>query len=616
MGADSFAINVQDYSATGLLLTFEKDCPTPERLAGWVGTAVCIDASQSALAEVLSGLDAIAEVDALEPLEGRVVHAVPLGVGVHVEHLPAAWITVLEHAANRPVSDNCEGKCEYDQLIQRCVSVYATFTRKLASETLARTADKLGALEGSDPFAAARHHYEGARAAIAEGSARVLEHFVADGNKRVTAEPGDDDILNVPTVFADLRLMQADELEDYLAVSAAIKRINEQVAVALDQFEMRYVRLVGVSVAPKKNPVGPEKTLRSFRDASSQLKLSSHSARVLCAELEAVALAKFPALLQDLNQMLAAVAPSVRARPSASQTRLRSVGSIPEHMLPDAAMPDESTRQLLSALRGKYGGGGKHVPRRVLGIIETLATAAKQEAAAKANFIPALLPVDSYDPKDTATLPELLAAIDRLPMSAGGAFEQATAREVLAQLQRPGEDIDTAQRRLGDAYEGVLDTSAKLFQRASRDFVPQSDVELLIKRLERTLLKLALRDGEFPSSPSHPARKVVNLIDQYNFAANDDGRLNDTKLRANLDGLVTRICDQADTDASVFDVVQHSLEQDLEALRRERRVRIDRIVEALESRDRVRVARQQVGRRARSSLVRATHASRTDSSAR
>lgn len=597
MGADSFAVNIQDYSATGLLLTFERDAPAAERLAAWVGMAGCIDVSQVALADVLSGLDRAVIVEAPEPIEGRVVHAVPLGLGVHVEQLPKNWINLLEHAARRPLGDMRDARHvnrEYDQLIQRCISVYASFSRKLASEVLARTADKLGALEGSDPFAASRYQYEGARTAIAEGSARVIERFVVDGNKRVTAEPDDDNILDVPTVVSDLRLMQADELEDYLAVSAAIRRLNEQVATALDQFEMRYVRLVGATVAPRKNPFGPEKTLRSFREASADVELSAQSARVLCAELEAVALANFPPLLRDLNQMLSAIAPVVRARPAATKTRLRSVGSIAEQTLPDAAMPDASTRELLSTLRGKYGGANHHVPRRVLGIIETLATAARQETVAKEKFVPALLSMDHGDPKDVATLPELLAAISRMPMSAGGAFEQATAREVMVQLMRPGEDVEQARRRLGPTFEGVIDTSARLFQRASRDLVANGDVELLIKRLERTLLKLALRDGEFPASPSHPARRVVNLIEQYNFAANDEGRLTDSKLRANLDALVTRICDQADTDSSVFDVVQHSLEQDLEGLRRERRVRIDRISEALESRDRVRVSRQQV----------------------
>ena len=596
IGSDSFPVNIQDYSANGLLLGFERESPAPERLAGWVGMDVQVEASRVALSEVVARVDAseAAEaVEALEPISGRIVHALSLGLGIHIEQWPKSWITLLDHAARPAVNHGRESNREFDQLIQRCVSVYASFLRKLASEVLARTADKLGALEGSDPFAASRHQYEGARTALAQCSARVIERFVSEGNQRVSAEPGDDDILDVPTVFGDLRLMQADELEDYLAVSAAIKRVNERVATALDQFELRYVRLVGVSVLPKKNQFGPDKTLRAFREASAEVELSAQSARVLCGELEAVALAKFPPLLQDLNQMLSAIAPIVRVRPKATKTRLRSIGSIPEHMLPDAAIPNESTRELLSILRGKYG-GGNHIPRRALGIIESLAAAAKKETAAKEKFVPSLLPIGQGEANDFATLPELLAAIDRLPMSAGGAFEQATSREILAQMMRPGEDVDSAKRRLGATFIGVLDTSARLFQRASRDLIAQSDVELLIKRLERTLLKLALRDGEFPASPSHPARRVVNLIEQYNFAANDDGRLTDPKLRANLDGLVTRICDQADTDAGVFDVVQHSLETDLEGLRRERRIRIDRINEALESRDRVRVVRLQV----------------------
>ena len=594
VGTDSFSVNIQDYSTNGMFLAFAQESPAPERLAGWVGMAACIDASPSALADAQHGADATESIDALEPIEARVVHALPLGLGVHVEHLPANWTTLLARAGQRPVTDIRDSNREYDQLIQRCVSFYATFSRKFAGEVLSRTADRLGALEGSDPFAASRYQYEGARAALAEHSERIIERFVSDGNKRVTAEPGDEDILNSPMPFGELRLMQADELEDYLAVSAVIKRVDEKVAQALDHFEMRYVRLVGVTVTPKKNPFGPLMTLRSFRQALSDVSFSPQSARVLCAEMEAVALVKVPALLQDLNQMLAAVAPSVRARRSPT-ARLRDTGPGSARTLPDAAVADEPTRQLLTALRNKYGAGNTRVPRRVLGIIESLATSAREDAASKQPFVPSLLPLEgTASQHDEASLPELLAAIDRLPMSAGGAFEQASAREVLALMQRPGEDAASAQRRLGAAHQGVLDTSARLFQRASRDFVPQSDVELLIKRLERTLLKLALRDGEFPSSPNHPARKVVNLIDQYNFAANDDGRLNDARLRANLDGLVTRMCEQADTDATVFNVVQHSLEQDLEGLRRERRVRVDRIVEALESRDRVRVARHQV----------------------
>ena len=132
-----------------MLLTFEKAIPGPERLASWVGMAACIGASQAALADVLSGLEPSETVEPLDPIEVRVVYAiqtVPLGLGIHAEHLPKSWINGQEHAARRPVDDVCDDPLECHQLFQRCVSVYATFSRKVASDVLARTADKPGAL--------------------------------------------------------------------------------------------------------------------------------------------------------------------------------------------------------------------------------------------------------------------------------------------------------------------------------------------------------------------------------------------------------------------------------------------------------------------------------------
>jgi diguanylate cyclase (GGDEF)-like protein len=340
-------------------------------------------------------------------------------------------------------------------------------------------------------------------------------------------------------------------------------------------------RLVGSTINAKKDPFAPEKTLRSFQHALAELNLSPPAAKVVYAELEAVATVRFPDLLRDLNQVLAAVEPGAR------QVRARDGNGARGRMLHDDALPDDATRRLIDGLRSQSSSNAAaRIPRAVLDVIESLSSTSGGGESVDAGTA-------SEPTGDEATLAELLAAIDRLPMSSGGAFEQASAREVSALLEENDQDAG-GPRHIGARHQGVLDTTARLFGTASSDFVPKSDVEALIKRLERTLLKLSLRDGEFPSSPEHPARKVVNLIDQYNFAANDAGQLTDSKLRNNLDGLVTRICEQADQNPAVFSVVQHSLEHDLESLRRERRQRVDRIVEALESRDRVRVIRAQV----------------------
>ena len=190
-----------------------------------------------------------------------------------------------------------------------------------------------------------------------------------------------------------------------------------------------------------------------------------------------------------------------------------------------------------------------------------------------------------------ADLSELLAAIDRLPLSSGPAFSETGLRDVAAQFIEHTPEGPKPLRRISETHQRVLYTAVQLFQQASREFTANSLIETLVKRLERTLLKLSLRDGEFPSSPQHPARKVIDLIDQYSLATDDQGHFLDAKLARNLEDLVDRICTQADHDERVFSIVQSSLESDLEELRRDRRQKIERICEAFASRDAIRIAR-------------------------
>ncbi len=585
--SESFAVSIENYSVNGLYVSFDRERPSPDRLTTWVGMSGRIDPAQSAVSALSAELDS---VNSIEPLEARIVHAEPVGLGLQVPPLPPGWLALLERTAagtgDETASEPMSAHREYEPLLQRCISVYSAFLRTFTRDVLTRSATRLGAVEGSDARAASDARFDQARAALTTQGSQVVERVVAEAASRTLAAPEVGESRDKSPAVNELRLMHADELEEFLLLSAVIKRIEEHVGVALDQFEMRYTRLVGAATNAKQDPFAPEKTLRSLQRALSQLNLSPQSARVVYAEIEAVASARYPDLLRDLNLVLAAVEAGPR------KVRARDGRRLPSQLLRDDALPDEATRTLIAGLREPLSPAREsRVPRAVLEVIEALtspAVGAHGTGDAATPDSPGLAPTG-----ESATLAELLAVIDRLPTSAGGAFEQASTSEITA-LLRDGTAETGAPRHIGAEHEAVLDTTARLFSAASSDFVPRSDVESMIKRLERTLLKLSLRDGEFPSSPAHPARKVVNLIEQYNFAANDAGKLTDAKLRNNLDSLVTRICEQADRNPAVFSVVQHSLEDDLESLRRERRQRVDRIIEALESRDRVRVIRSQV----------------------
>ena len=196
-----------------------------------------------------------------------------------------------------------------------------------------------------------------------------------------------------------------------------------------------------------------------------------------------------------------------------------------------------------------------------------------------------------------ASLEELLAAIDGLPQTLRASQTIASITSLAHLLNENLAAFDEGRaRRVPAGYREILDACSTLFAKAQTELLPTSVSGSLIKRLERTLLKLSLKDAQFPTSPEHPARRVVNLIDQYAMVADDAGKFFDRKLESNLVTLVDRICKRADTDPQIFQVVGDSLDQDLVTIRDARRDRVERLQEAFEARDRIRVARTRVDR--------------------
>lgn len=193
-----------------------------------------------------------------------------------------------------------------------------------------------------------------------------------------------------------------------------------------------------------------------------------------------------------------------------------------------------------------------------------------------------------------ATLQDVLAVIDAIPV--GQALDGAAspgARLAEAVSDRLGA-LEGGGRRVAPAYRQVLEMAANLFSRARAEHLPASEIDLLLKRLERPLLKLALHDGSFLDSPDHPARTVINLIDQYAVAADDQGKFYDAKLLRFLSLLVDRICAQPEPDIGIYEMVRERLAKVLEPIRLARGNRVFRLQETCEGREQVRRARAQV----------------------
>lgn len=398
----------------------------------------------------------------------------------------------------------------------------------------------------------------------------------------------------------DMELVDVGKFEDWLNMSAVINRLEVELDQALAYFEKRYALIVDQPVERKNNPFGPEVICHALHGALENLDFTNPMRTVLYQVLGQVLQQHFPDLYDRLGKVLALIHPAPadrkvirRAAPAspeggggeagarlgqdaggeynldrilASIGRLPSAGSDPTGEAAAAGRADVSLARLIEAMRQS----GQH-----------LASARAPGAQAGQEDHP------------QASLGELLAALESLSMGQltvpGGQVKELP--ELLsAHLARAGGEA----RGIAPSYREALDIAARLYERARSEQDAASEVESLLRRLERPLLKLALQDPNFLASADHPARAVVNLIDQFAIAANDAGRFFDPKLTRFLSLLVDRVCSQSEQDPEVFPQVADRLAKALEPMRQARRNRVHRLQEVSEARDALRGARARV----------------------
>jgi len=617
---EAILAEIRDYCPNGLYMAFVEgktpDAATPALMGTRVQVTFAVDNTS------------------VFRLNGRVAHVSPGGVGIFIAVMPEGPLRALRAAGER-LARSAFARTGTDPIPQQAEALQLECTRLFRSvldmvmlDFFQRAVELLGkAGQGEMSFLQRSRYNHGARELMQRRSWIEDDFFNAIRNRIQNMGPTAAAFPGAPEK-SKLALVDEEEFEDWLNVSAAIKLIESEIAQQLYTFEQRYSRLLGMPVDRKSNPFGPEVICRTFRDAIQDVDFSNPVRAHLYEALGLAVSSQAPALYQQLNQVLAALQPAVpahettRPKPAAVVDPRRAESRRPELDLAEiAATLDKLSKQdragiaqtpesaeysldrILASLNASHGAatGTRATQAHFHGGFPTGQAAARpevlqvlarlQQAALAGRDEPALHPSVAQG-VPAASLSELLAALDGLPLASPAAPSspmQLLTEQVDARIALAGE-----ARRLAPGHRQILDTTSNLFARAQADFVPGSDVKALVKRLERPMLKLALQDADFPSLPDHPARQVLNLIEQYAVAADDQGRIFDAKLQRFLYLLVDRICSQADDDPGIFEAVRDSLEKVLLPILQIRRTRVARLQEASEGRTRIRTARARV----------------------
>ncbi|HEY9146807.1 MAG TPA: DUF1631 family protein [Thiobacillus sp.] len=570
---------------------------------------------------------------------GRVARIAPGGVGVLVTAMPEGALQALRDVngrlarANFPSAGSGLSPQLAHELLLECDSLFRHILDAALEDFFQQAVERLAEASQDEPTFLERSRYDNAIQELLQQRSRVANDFFAAMRDHIQ-QPG---LIVAPSSARaenSLALVEEDEFEDWLNLSAVINQIEEEVVAPLHEVGQRYGRLIGMPVDRKSNPFGPEVICRTFQGVMQGLGFSNATRAVLYKALGQAVSLHAPVLYRQLNETLESLKPvaalrpdrdtpaEAKLKPAPTQTALdlaeiaNTLNALFKQNQAGIAQTPESAEYGLDRILATLGRFPKGVVGSASGV--SAARSARQGGAVPGAIAawPGLLHVvgrlqqtarqlvdrdpqvsRSDDPgRASVVLPEtslseLLIALDSLP-SAGLAEPgmPLLVDQLNARIAADGPDA----RRLSPAYRQILDTTSNLFRRAQADFVPSSDVDLLVKRLERPLLKLALQDPGFPSVPDHPARQMLNIIEQYAVAADDQGRIFDAKLQRFLSLLVDRVCDEADTDSGIFERVRDTLEKVLLPILQIRRTRVARLQEACEGRERIRSARARV----------------------
>ncbi|MHB1093156.1 DUF1631 family protein [Thiobacillus sp.] len=616
---------IRDFCETGLFVAFPGHGAPDAVLPALAGTPVQVEFSMAHAGAFLCN--------------GRVARISPDGVGVLVSDMPEGALKALRQAGGRLARPAGSGLStqQSEGLLLECISVFQGAFETAMQDFFQQAVERLGEASQDEPTFLERSRYDNAIQELLQQRSRIANEFFATMRDRIRQPRSTAAAGRVPAANR-LALVEEDEFEDWLNLSAVINQVEEAIMVPLHEVGQRYGRLTGMPVDKKSNPFGPEVICRTFQDIVQDLAFSNAMRALLYKVLGQVLSVHVLALYQQLGQTLESLQPlassaSGRDTPAPVKPEAPHVAGRgqPELDLAEIAntlnalftqdrarvtqtpeSADYSLDRILATLnqsrrgaagdapemsvartgrQGDTASGAAAVRPDVLHVVGRLQQTARQLVGREVRGLQL-----AGSGRGDAGLPEtslrdLLTVLDSLPpASRTGPGMPSLADQISARVAAAGRDT----QHLSPAYRQILDTTSELFSRAQADFVPSSDIELLVKRLERPLLKLALQDPRFPSAPDHPARQMLNLIEQYAVAADDKGRFFDAKLQRFLSLLVDRVCDEADADSGVFERVRDSLEKVLLPILQIRRTRVARLQEACEGRERIRSARARV----------------------
>ncbi|MBS3953908.1 MAG: DUF1631 family protein [Methylomicrobium sp.] len=387
-----------------------------------------------------------------------------------------------------------------------------------------------------------------------------------------------------------LSLVEMDDFEDWLNLSAVIRRLTKHYEYPLNQINNQLKRLFGHWAHDVKNPISPDALCDHFRELILQLNLEITINQTLYSAFEKVLTKDLEALYEHFEHLLSKL--------SAPKPAPAKIVKQPEQIAIDHGylgdpvfeFDTNTARTLVNTFAVKEDAGlkkpatvemSKTLPGLSIhnqphsGTASSIRNAASQGGFSAEEVIAMISKMykttavgDRNEPITSSLLHTLIR--DKLNDSAGtpAFFSKQDAHNI-------------------EVYETFFDT---LFN----DVAISPEIKAYMARMQLSLLEQTLQGNHFLSADSHPIRNILNQLASLESAVKENRVIKRTPVKSTLDKLVLRILQEASTNSSIFAEVEQELQEVTQQVKKSADLLIKRIIEPYEGQQLLEMARRHV----------------------
>ena len=626
MGA-RLACEIRNYCRLGLYLLFAEPQESQVLAAAW---------RSGTLVEVVF-TSTVQGQPQLFRIHGTVAHVSAVGAGLAVPSMPQEALQALQaagppaqalHAAAPPMQtlpaaglptkacpaeSDATGEPRHALQVQ-CLTLFESALRGVFEELFVRLDATFEQAHDKSTDALERKRLREAPATVRFGRVRLEQAFFDSAREHLQqqVQVQVQNTASAPAAQAadELSLLEESEFEDWLNLTAVVNRLESEGAYgpALVMVERRYGQLTDRSLDRQCNPFGPTMICRHVQHALRATTLCNSARAVMYRAFGQVLQRRLPTLVEQVADPLSAwaeaTAEQAKEEPAAllSSFRQEQAAALSAAVTPTSALPALQANRptlLLDSMDRTAANTPFEADKET---VRAVAPARRSLLAVAHGLLHpvdqacgvAVLPKPASDARAAGQGPsagreDLVRLIDAMARAGWMGLRGAVQTPLSVQLSNAAGGLNIPPQA-----QVALDSAASLLGQAQMVSGGGGAIDGLLKRLEQPLLKLALREGAFPDHAGHPARQVLDLLEQFAVTVDDGGRFFDVSLQRYLHRAVDRICSQADQDPGIYTRTRDSLKRLLKPLRQTRQLRVSRLQESCESRHRFRQARRYV----------------------